>query len=415
MAYNPPVFRLRSRGKMDGSRVSVSQRKWGSCSETDWIQTGTQPLMGAGQTSTIGDWVVDRYHHRVKQGEVFFNPVSIKVTTATPSATGGDVHRRSKTTFVCGAQTVATEVRSLGNQIENLYRAAKGMPFTAGGLLPFNQQIATADYSDLVAELSTRVQSDRGRSAQDLFEDVAEIDKSLSILSDLYKSVTKIVTATKAKHASAAAAEVWLMYRYGIRPLVQDIAGVFEGLKQKLGRRRITTRARDSVSRSNTKLVTYSASDQVVDMQDFESDTVEIRVMSLDEFNASLLFNIGFSPKSLVTLPWELVKYSFVVDWFVNAGEFLGALVPAFGFTQLGSCVVVRRTLQHQIAALASRPATSSDIVVPASGSFVQVQQTTDRSSGLSSPSFGIKSDFRLSNLTRVLDASSLLLQRFAR
>jgi hypothetical protein len=359
----------------------------------------------------MGDWVVPGYHHLIQQGSVFFNPMYRTKHTASRSV-GNGTHRQSTSSINCSGDIRFLQSRDIGNEVEVLYQVAAGLGFSAARTFIPPQLLQWNEISPLITQLSTKVQSDRGRSAQDLWEDLAEVDKSLSILHDLYRSIASVISSFRARNIAASAAELWLMYRYGIKPLVQDVAGVYEGLKKKVGRRRITSRARDSVSRQNTRTVVYTAGDQIVNISEFTSDTVEIRVMSLDEYNASLLFNVGFSPKSILTLPWELVKYSFVVDWFANAGDFIGAMVPAFGFSQLGSCTVIKRSSQLQFAAIGNVPTSGWTVVAPCQGSFNTIIESTQRSTGLASPGLGLKNDFRLSNLTRLLDASSLVIQR---
>lgn len=38
-------------------------------------------------------------------------------------------------------------------------------------------------------------------------------------------------------------------------------------------------------------------------------------------------------------LSWELMKYSFVIDWFVHVGDFLSSLDAAFGCSFVAGCV----------------------------------------------------------------------------
>jgi hypothetical protein len=406
-----PYFRLRTRGKFDTSAVTEQQSLNSGCAQTAWTTIGTQQLPGIGTVETMGDWVVPGYHHLIQQGSVFFNPMYRTKHTASRSV-GNGTHRQSTSSINCSGDIRFLQSRDIGNEVEVLYQVAAGLGFSAARTFIPPQLLQWNEISPLITQLSTKVQSDRGRSAQDLWEDLAEVDKSLSILHDLYRSIASVISSFRARNIAASAAELWLMYRYGIKPLVQDAAGVYEGLKKKVGRRRITSRARDSVSRQNTRTVVYTAGDQIVNISEFTSDTVEIRVMSLDEYNATLLFNVGFSPKSILTLPWELVKYSFVVDWFANAGDFIGAMVPAFGFSQLGSCTVIKRSSQLQFAAIGNVPTSGWTVVAPCQGSFNTIIESTQRSTGLASPGLGLKNDFRLSNLTRLLDASSLVIQR---
>jgi len=115
----------------------------------------------------------------------------------------------------------------------------------------------------------------------------------------------------------------------------------------------------------------------------------------------------------LLTLPWELIPYSFVVDWFVNIGDFIGAMSPSLGWTQLGSCHVLKREKVLQLAPLQTTPGSAVEAILkPATGSYKLTQTSVSRQAGLSAPGLVVKSDFRFSNLTRCLDAYSLLAQQ---
>jgi hypothetical protein len=142
-------------------------------------------------------------------------------------------------------------------------------------------------------------------------------------------------------------------------------------------------------------------------------DKVLIRAMSLDEYIATKLTQSGITMKGLISTPWELVPYSFVVDWFVNVGDYINALIPSPLYNQLVSGLTTVRTSTVKASAVSTLPASSSlTIVRPVSGSLIATQEQHVRSQGLMAPSLVVKSDFRFSNITRASDACALLVQR---
>jgi hypothetical protein len=187
---------------------------------------------------------------------------------------------------------------------------------------------------------------------------------------------------------------------------------VIDGLEKKVGRMRKTTRAKLILDSDIQSRVVRYAGAFSVDILETVSDRVEIRAMSLDEHIVSELNNIGFSSKGLITLPWELMKRSFVLDWFVTMGDFLGAMTPAFGWTQLGSCYVIKRDQGLSIGSHGTYPGAELAIDLPCSGGFTYLRDTRERVVGLPAPGVVVRSDFRFSNLTRALDAFSLLAQQ---
>jgi hypothetical protein len=120
----------------------------------------------------------------------------------------------------------------------------------------------------------------------------------------------------------------------------------------------------------------------------------------------------GLGTKELMKLPWELVPFSFVVDWFANVGDFYGSFLPTPGYTQLGSCVVSERTTSvvHNVTSF-TQPSYAYNMIRPCTGSLT-LTSTRKIRAGLMAPGLVIKSDFRFSNLTRCADAVALLLQR---
>lgn len=50
-------------------------------------------------------------------------------------------------------------------------------------------------------------------------------------------------------------------------------------------------------------------------------------------FHRSNMSRIGVNP---IVTAWELTKYSFVIDWFVDIGQWLQAISPVVGYNQLG-------------------------------------------------------------------------------
>jgi hypothetical protein len=130
--------------------------------------------------------------------------------------------------------------------------------------------------------------------------------------------------------------------------------------------------------------------------------------MSLDEFKVSQLMKQGVGFKDLLTLPWELVPFSFVFDWFVNVGDRLRAAVPTSGFKELGSCTTVTRVDSVRGTAQTATPNAGYTIISYPSGSFDASYELKTRYAGLMAPRLVLKGDFRFSNIIRTLDALSL-------
>lgn len=404
--------RYRTKGAVDTSAVSTQQSLWGSCSQSSWTTGGTQPLFATGKWSTMRDTVTPGFYKKRQSGEVVMNPFLQTNHEAKRTSGGVGPERHQLATINCSGSLQNPATRDLGNQVENFYSVAVGQLLTLGRLPPLLDLFTGSDISAALTECSTSVQNSRGRSDGNLWETLAESDKALGTLTGIFKSAYRTIRARDIRGFTRDSTGGYLGWRYGIKPLISDVQMVMSGLDKKVGRLRKTSRAKISFDRLSNKIVTFHNSAFDVAMQEIASDRYEIRGMSLDEHIVSEANNIGLTSKGLITLPWELVRYSFVLDWFANVGDFLGAITPAFGWTQLGSCYVIKRYQGISIGALNTTPGAGFAIDVPCSGGFTYLRDTRQRIVGLPAPSIVVRSDFRFSNLTRCLDAFSLLAQR---
>lgn len=413
--YLYPKPRYRTQGKTVSDGSYKFQSLWASCSQPSWTDTtGSFGNLQTGNKVEMWDWIIPKFHTRKARGEIFMNPLKVVRTVA---SRGGwsNVHTMNVANpMVCGGSTVYPQGRGLGGpdwEIEyiNAFGGASGMLKTGSAVL------SSRDVNDLVVEASTRVASERGRSSSNLWETLAEVDKSAGLLNE---SLTKLYKLGKSKAFSSkvrSASQLWLMYRYGLMPLVMDSAQIVKGIQQKVGTQRQTSRAATSGSTTRRQAWTRDGGNNLVYIQEDVTDTVSVRAMSLDTYEASVYSNIGLTTKGLITLPWELIPYSFVVDWFANVGDYLGAIVPAVGWKQLGSCVVVRRSISLRAYTTSNIAKTGTSLVSPRSGSYASDVITIERSSGLNHPNIVVKGDFRFHNINRCLDSLSLLATRFLR
>jgi hypothetical protein len=128
----------------------------------------------------------------------------------------------------------------------------------------------------------------------------------------------------------------WLEFQYGWKPLVSDIYGACELLANTYHRNRPIR-----VSASYSGVGTYNK--DLISRVDYGSDgTIDERLngkaerqvryiveFQLDSQIAALLSSTGITDPAL--LAWELLPYSFVVDWFIPVGNYLSQLTADRG------------------------------------------------------------------------------------
>lgn len=422
-------FRSRSSNGLAQASLIENSRNV-NCSTPNWFLSYTHPTIKSvsGTWNWSKDFVVPRYHARSRKGEVFFNPYD-KVTDVFEAS--GNGYLLSSVGPSCTSPIKYAEYKADGAWL------AAFIPHEshASGInTPLcDYAYMQTDLDQLYAEVSTAVASKRGRASTDTWESIAEVRQTLELLRNPVQRSAAWLTRLRVhveksrkkrgrkgpytlldyEHFITDSPGIWLKYRYGIRPIMLQIEEILKNQFDELSRRRVTTRASTSASAQKTTSGISNFGIIRVEWSNTIFDRMAVRGMSLDEFTYSLMDKYGFSAKSLITLPWELVTLSFVADWFGNIGDYLGALVPAFGWHQLGGCTTVRHYTVNTYRVVSCTCTNGSyRLDVPVLGE-ISVSRTAFRRQGLSVPELVIRQNFGFSNTNRVIDAFALLAARF--
>lgn len=380
--------------------------------------TGT---FGLGKYTAMSDVVTPGYDKISKTGGIVMNPmelVSVEVTDGggttpetvalTPSCTGSGeyypVYRWPITGISAGAWRSGM----------SLFTGA------APGWYPAHSMVMdSGDYARMLSEVSTCVHNKRGRSNSNMFESLAQADKTLTLLPTLFNSIRQAVQSKagqpwlkRLQGVSAA----YLLYRYGIKPLVGDVQNVMGALALIEGRIRETQRCNASAeTRSEVSSSSSFMSHLPYTTRVSSTEVISVRAMSLDEYDLTRSFYAGLTAKDLATVTWELIPFSFVIDWFVNIGEYLGAITPTPFISNRGACTVVRRTRTDLFTITGNTAPSGIRIQAPLTGSCVKTSTHVTRSPTLAGPGLVVKSDFRFDRLTRAGDAVALLINALRR
>jgi hypothetical protein len=283
------------------------------------------------------DMLIPNYHERVARGEVFVNPMTaVEWKRSASGSTGGYsfTHILNSISYTNGFAILRPAPTGLG-KIAHL-----DIPIDIGAL----RILAGTQAASNVAEPEFYGQV----FLAELRETIGFLRNPIKGMTDLAKRYRRAGRRAKRRGTTRAYSvlqfieEEWLAYRYAVMPIVfdmQDAVNAVDSLKEKP--ERFTARGSAKDEGSNSLVVgpvqwgPFAMSKVVTTRR-----AVSVRAGILYTMNTRDTF--GLSPSQIPSTVWELVPFSFVVDWFVNVGDYIGAITPKIGVDILGSWTTVR-------------------------------------------------------------------------
>lgn len=130
-------------------------------------------------------------------------------------------------------------------------------------------------------------------------------------------------------------ADHWVEYQYGWKPLLQDLYGASELLSDRI-RSDSYHHAIKSSGKAKAPAYSSSKSGGIVTEAWTQHETTHrfAAHFRMDSQAQAALSATGLSNPAL--LAWELLPYSFVVDWFIPVGNYLEGLTAFDGFYFIG-------------------------------------------------------------------------------
>lgn len=144
----------------------------------------------------------------------------------------------------------------------------------------------------------------------------------------------------RVKGRAASPTELWLEFWMGWAPLHGDIGHALETLSRAPA---LNQHFRVGVSYTGTKFETIDGDSKSSTSRFYERSQCTMKgryaaygSWKVTNHNYQLTQQLGFANPALTA--WELVPFSFIVDWFTNVGQVLGALTDFMGveFTNTG-------------------------------------------------------------------------------
>lgn len=147
-------------------------------------------------------------------------------------------------------------------------------------------------------------------------------------------------------------AGLWCEMRFGWRPLLATLEGVTKSLSDSTygAERRVTYRAQESVLLQDFKLnaTTVSACEGFSAPENYSTESkveVAIRAGILLAERFDLADSLGLSLEQIPIAVWDYIPFSFIVDRFINVGNWIRSLRPIPSSDFGGAWVTERYTI----------------------------------------------------------------------
>lgn len=146
------------------------------------------------------------------------------------------------------------------------------------------------------------------------------------------------------RHRGISVPEAWLELQYGWKPLLSDVYGSCEELLNREKERPAVIKATSTSKRTLQDKYTRGPNAESWPEVNFSKEG-EVRGSArvwfeVDNSLASAMNRTGIT--NPLAIAWELVPYSFVVDWFIPVGTFLQNMGYSEGVTFLGGSCSIR-------------------------------------------------------------------------
>lgn len=218
----------------------------------------------------------------------------------------------------------------------------------------------------------------------------------------------------RGREAARRFSSTYLEFHFGWSPLMKDIYDAMEVFDNPIKPHRIKTSAHGVFPGPfNVNTVTQ---DSWWTYYEYREGTYEQTVklqadLVITNLNLAMMQQVGLANPAKIA--WELVPFSFVLDWFVNVGDYLGSLTDFAGVELLNA----HRTIFTRYAGsgykynIPFNPSTDNTVLRDWNGKSVHCFRRLGIGTG---PTIRLRAP-KPWGISRGLAAASLLMQRFPR
>lgn len=251
------------------------------------------------------------------------------------------------------------------------------------------------------------------------------IRSSAELTSTLFETLIDIKKRGGRK-ALKYAADAWLTFQFGVKPMVSDTAKASEAIAEFLSAtdhsvvlsssappvRRLVSGTRGPYT-APFGLTRYNVLQGISELNYRCVAGFHVPVKAANDYGLSSQFGISFS--ALPSVAWELIPYSWAVDYFTNVGQYLDDVFS----TPSGTCnyCVVDRKFTCDFSITADMRKARPDVIWnifsrPGRGSYFEFERTT--SSLLPTPALRFRSLDEIGRnwVFKALNLGAILAQR---
>jgi hypothetical protein len=218
-------------------------------------------------------------------------------------------------------------------------------PYAFGGGYGNAPPVPVHDTSPRNAAIS-KLAEKAGQEVNNLAQDLVQVNQLTRVVSDTCSRITGAIRALKGRNIPKAVsilwqkklpqyrrgggpkpgkstAENWLEMQYGWKPLLQDVEGAAKSLAYLNSGTLLAQTVRSTKSKTSMQSGSITVAGEGAGSWTVITKT-EIRFgmrFNVGEPLSAFLAQIGFN--NPISLLWEVIPYSFVIDWFLPIGEFL--------------------------------------------------------------------------------------------
>jgi len=324
--------------------TSLTQRNYAGTIPDPWRITSTVVTPGTyseGSEQDMYDVVTENFEYKKRHGEIINSPMERTVTVyrqGVMSVNRSCINRSgtSPNYYYSGYRQNGSSV--IGNKDSN-------------GTWPLPPEPQLSSLDNLIAEVVTDMWSKVSVKQNDTLASVGEMRETVSSLVSIFVRVIEIYRDIRKLRfdevyrktlSKKALAEYYMFYRYALRPLVFEAQNYVDVICNKTLLKRQTYRSFRTLDAEETynNVTLFASSAGTLIGSQRATRNVEIRggvLCTLDITN-----NLG---RWGITEPlegiWELIPFSFIIDWFFNIGKFIASWTPNFGITKLASWITV--------------------------------------------------------------------------